>query len=198
MDKQLEQATTIEYKVNYRDIRHPRLEFKTGTLHLILPRNYKKEKQLLQKHQKWINTKQQAIQTALKQTKTKQLNQARTTKQLKTLVSNLTLQYQNELCTRTNKTFYRRMKTKWASYSENRNLTVNTFLQYLPENLIKYIIYHELTHAHERRHNKKFWNLINQKFKDYPTKERDLLIYWFLVQRKLSSSSNTIMQPSSP
>lgn len=45
MDKQLEQATTIEYKVNYRDIRHPRLEFKTGTLHLILPRNYKKEKQ---------------------------------------------------------------------------------------------------------------------------------------------------------
>jgi len=189
MDKQLEPTVAIEYKVTYRNIKNPRLEFKTGTLQLILPKGYKKEKQLLEKHEKWISAKQQAIQTAIKQAKTKQLNQTRTLNQLKTLVYNLTKLYQNELHTKTNKTIFRKMKTKWASYSPRGNLTINTLLRYLPKSLIEYIIYHELTHAHERKHNERFWKMINKKFQNPQTMEKDLMAYWFKVQKTLNNPS---------
>jgi predicted metal-dependent hydrolase len=84
------------------------------------------------------------------------------------------------------------MRTKWGSLSQRKNLTINTLLNYLPEELIQYVIFHELTHTQERKHNDEFWNLINQKFKNYQTNEKDLLIYWFLVQRKLSGASNIV------
>jgi predicted metal-dependent hydrolase len=75
------------------------------------------------------------------------------------------------------------MKTKWASHSQNNNLTINTFLKYLPEDLINYIIYHETAHNIERKHNENFWSLINKKHPDYQTKEKSLLTYWFLIQK---------------
>jgi len=55
------------------------------------------------------------------------------------------------------------MKTKWASHSRNSNLTINTLMKYLPEDLIHYITYHEIAHAIERKHNENFWDIINKK-----------------------------------
>jgi len=40
---------------------------------------------------------------------------------------------------------------------------------------VEYIVYHEITHSIERKHNQNFWNIINKKFPDYQTKEKDLL-----------------------
>jgi hypothetical protein len=180
MDKP--ESVETNYTIDYRDIKYPRLEFKTGTLQLILPKKYKNHQQLLEKHKKWIHQKQQTIQNALQEAKTRQLSQTRTEKQLKNLVNMCIEQYQSELETKINKTIYRKMKTKWASYSQNKNLTINTLTRYLPQDLVRYIIYHELTHSKERKHNEKFWNIIQDKFHDYTAIEKDLLIYWFLVQ----------------
>lgn len=36
----------------------------------------------------------------------------------------------------------------------------------------------------EKRHNSNFWKLIKMEFKDYEKKEKDLLIYWFLIQKR--------------
>jgi len=33
------------------------------------------------------------------------------------------------------------------------------------------------------KHNENFWNIINRKFKDAANKEKDLLTYWFLIQK---------------
>jgi predicted metal-dependent hydrolase len=89
---------------------------------------------------------------------------------------------QKELKTRISRIYFKRMKTKWASHSRNNNLTVNTIVKYLPEDLISYIIHHETAHNIERKHNENFWNLINKKFPDHNAKENDLLTYWFLIQ----------------
>ena len=173
----------IPYSTSYRDIKYPRLEFKTGTLLLVLPKNYEKEKALLQKHKKWIQRKNHNIQTALEQARTTQLNQTCTIEDLKTLTNAIVQQYQNELHTTTNKTFYRRMKTKWASLSKHKNLTINTLIRYLPESFMEYIIYHELTHAkHGKRHNKLFWDKIRRKYPDYQSFEKSLLAHWFQIQ----------------
>lgn len=73
------------------------------------------------------------------------------------------------------------MRTKWASLSHKKNLTINRLMKSLPEHLIKYIIFHEITHAIERRHNDRFWGIISGKFANYRKLDRDLFIYWFRV-----------------
>jgi predicted metal-dependent hydrolase len=182
-----------EYTIIYRNIKHPRLEYKTGTLTLILPKTHKNPEQILQKYQKWIKRKQQTITKALEEAKNKTIIQNRTQKQLETLVDTLVKKYQKELNTKINKVFYRKMKTKWASHSSNNNLTVNTLLKYLPQDTIEYIIYHETAHSIERKHNEKFWSIINKKFPDYQNKEKDLLTYWFLIQQEINQHPN--LQP---
>ena len=179
----------MQYTLDYRNVKHPRLEYKTGTLLLILPKHYKSEKQTLEKYQKWIKKKQLTINKALEEAKTKAINKTRTEKELRTLVTQTAQNYQTELNTSLNKIYFKKMKTKWASHSKNGNLTINTLLKYRPEKIIEYIIYHEITHSIERKHNEKFWNLISKKFKDYPTKEKDLLTYWFLIQKMTPNPS---------
>jgi len=180
----------IEYTIAYRNVKHPRLEFKTGTLLLVLPKTYKNPKQTLEKYKKWIQRKQQTINKALQEAKTKTIVQTRTEKELKSLVNQMVQHFQTELNTHINKIIYRKMKTKWASHSKNNNLTVNTLLKYLPNDVIEYIIYHEITHSLERKHNERFWRLINKKFPDYETKEKDLLTYWFLIQKTINNPTD--------
>jgi predicted metal-dependent hydrolase len=179
----------IQYTLDYRNVKHPRLEYKTGTLLLILPKTYKSEKQTLEKYRKWIKKKELIIRKALEEATTKTINQNRTYKELRNLVNQTAKNYQTELNTKINKIYFKKMKTKWASYSKNGNLTINTLLKYLPENTIEYIIYHEIAHSKERKHNEQFWNIINKKFKDYPNKEKDLLTYWFIIQKMTPNPS---------
>jgi hypothetical protein len=182
----------VDYTVAYRNVKHPRLEYKTGTLLLILPKTSQNEKHVLEKYQKWIHKKEQIIKRALEEAKTKSLDLTRTEKQLRKLVQTLTQKYQAQLNTKINKIIYRKMKTKWASHSKNNNLTVNTLLKYLPQDTIEYIVYHEITHSIERKHNEKFWNIITKKFPDYQTKEKDLLTYWFTIQKTINTNTNKL------
>jgi len=184
-----EKAKTIKYKVDYRDVKYPRLEYKTGTLLLVLPKDYKDETSLIEKHKKWITKKEQIIAEALEEAKERKLNLTRTEKELKNLIHSTVKEYQREFNFKINRIFFRRMKTKWASYSSKRNLTINMLLKYLPNNLIKYVIFHEMTHSIERRHNERFWKVIAKKFRDYQEKEKDLLIYWFLLHKVLFKHS---------
>jgi len=172
-----------EYAVIYRNIKYPRLEYKTGVLTLILPKTHKDPEQILQKYQRWIKRKQQIIEKAIEEAKNKTMTLNRTYGELRALANTLVETYQKELNTKINKIILRKMKTKWASHSKNNNLTINTLTKYLPQELIEYIIYHETAHAIERKHNQNFWSIIAKKFPDYKTKEKDLLTYWFIIQK---------------
>jgi len=82
-----------------------------------------------------------------------------------------------------NNIYFRRMKSKWGSCSLNENLTINTFLKCLPYNLIEYVVFHEMIHLIERKHNGHFWKIISKKFDNYEEKEKELFEYWFLIQK---------------
>lgn len=172
----------IEYETVYRDVKYPRLEFKTGELLLILPKNYRNHGELIEKHKNWILERYSFIEDALRESENKKLLE-RTEEAFRDLVYSFVEDISRELKLNINKVYFRRMKSKWGSCSSKRNLTVNTLLKYLPENLIKYVIFHEIVHLIERKHNEQFWKIISQRFNDYPQKERDLLVYWFLIQR---------------
>lgn len=173
----------IPYKVSYRNVKYPRLEFTTGKLLLVLPLNSKPEI-ILKKHKSWIEKKMKFIKNCLNYSTGIQLIN-RDDNRFKEFIY---LNAKNAECdfkVKFHSIYFRRMKTKWASLSPRKSLTINTFMKYLPAYLIRYIIYHEAAHLIEKRHNGRYWKLIERKFKNYKKMERDMFVYWFKINRKL-------------
>lgn len=64
----------LPYRVERRDVRYPRLEFKTGELLAILPKSWKDETPLLERKMNWISKKYGEIQKAIEKIKTQMKN----------------------------------------------------------------------------------------------------------------------------
>jgi hypothetical protein len=171
----------IPYRVSYRDVKYPRLEFKTGSLLFILPYGFEAE-MLWDKHKSWIIKKAGFIKECIKETPNKKIVE-RTEKEFKDLIHSSVKGASKELGEELNKIYFRTMKTKWASCSSKRNLTINRLMKYLPEHLLKYVIFHEITHLKEKKHSDKFWKRISKKFSNYQELERDLFVYWFQIAK---------------
>jgi predicted metal-dependent hydrolase len=188
---------TPQYTVEYRKVKHPRLEFKTGTLLMILPKTGWTPEQVFEKYANWIKRKQTTINAAIQETTKKAVVKTRTEKMLRTLVNRYAEAAQKDLNTKINRIYFKKMKTKWASHSQSNNLTINKLTKYLPEDLIAYVVFHETAHSLERKHNEAFWSLINNKFPDHNAKENDLLAYWFLIQAaETDKKKNEIRAPT--
>ena len=63
---------------------------------------------------------------------------------------------------RYNKVTLRRQRTVWGSCSPRNNISLNVKLVKLPEELMDYVILHELVHTHEHNHGKKFWAKLDE------------------------------------
>jgi predicted metal-dependent hydrolase len=181
----------IPYKVSYRDIKYPRLEFTSGVLHCILPLGQKPE-YLLHKHKEWILKKKNFINTCLKENNNRKLS-TRTFKDFKELIQSLVKRTCKEMHLKIKGIYFRQMKTKWASLSPKKNLTINKLMKYLPDALIEYVIFHEISHLKERRHNDRFWAIISNKFENYQEMEKQMFIYWFAIHKKYSLVSCIII-----
>ncbi|MBI4187961.1 MAG: M48 family metallopeptidase [Chloroflexi bacterium] len=56
-----------------------------------------------------------------------------------------------------NKVSVRRQRTRWGSCSHRNNISLNMKLVRLPNELMDYVILHELVHTRIRNHSQKFW-----------------------------------------
>jgi len=54
------------------------------------------------------------------------------------------------------------MSSRWGSCSGHNNINLNLHLIRLPEELIDYVILHELAHIKEKNHGKKFWDFLDK------------------------------------
>lgn len=79
-----------------------------------------------------------------------------------------------------NKVLFRKMRTKWASCSSKENITVNSLAQGFPDNLLEYLLSHEVAHIPER-HNRRFWGIVSTRFPNHEELESELFSYWFLI-----------------
>jgi hypothetical protein len=77
------------------------------------------------------------------------------------------------------------MKTKWGSCSSKGNLNFNTFLQYLPDAMVEYIVHHEMVHLIELNHSSRFWNHVKKRYPDYKESEKKLAAYWSLINKNI-------------
>jgi len=173
----------IPYSVSHRNVRYPRLEFRTGELLLVLPFGYKPDP-ILNKHKKWILKKIAFVEDCLKHASDKRRVE-RTEKEFRDLTFSLVKKSLIELGGKLNRIYFRMMRTKWASLSSRRSLTINRLTKHLPEHLLDYVIFHEIVHLKEKRHSDKFWKIVSKKFNNYQKSERDLFVYWFKVVNRV-------------
>ena len=66
-----------------------------------------------------------------------------------------------------NKLTVRSQKTRWGSCSVNKNISLNSKLLFMSENVAKYVVIHELCHTVEMNHSSKFWQLVGDCDEDY-------------------------------
>lgn len=65
-------------------------------------------------------------------------------------------------------------KTRWGSCSIRKNLSFNYKLMQYREEVIDYVIIHELCHLKEMNHSKKFWLLVDEICPDYKSLKKEL------------------------
>jgi len=181
------------YKVLYREIKFPRLEFKSGNLEVILPKGHRIEpEEVVERHKNWIRRRQLFIRDALKGSSSKSLHIERTVEDFKDLVRRIIERHTHRLRVSPRGIYFRPMRTKWASCSNKNNITFNTKLRLLPLSTIDYVVYHELIHLVNRKHDTRFWNTMRKRYRNTDTWEKRLLSYWFLIHRNRNRKGHLI------
>ncbi len=68
----------------------------------------------------------------------------------------------------------REQKTRWGSCSSKDNLNFNWKLMLMPEDVLDYVVVHELAHRREMNHSERFWAIVAEVLPDYRERRRRL------------------------
>ena len=77
-----------------------------------------------------------------------------------------------------NRVLVKSQKTRWASCSQRRSISVNQKLLFIPEDLIRYVLIHELCHTVHLNHSREFWALLSEHDPDFRKKDEQLRSAW--------------------
>ena len=73
-----------------------------------------------------------------------------------------------------NRVFIRNQKTRWGSCSSLNNINLNMKLAGLKEELMDYVILHELVHTRIKNHSREFWRELDKYVGNAKTLDKEL------------------------
>ena len=80
-----------------------------------------------------------------------------------------------------NRVIVKSQRTRWASCSARKTISLNLRLMFLPENLVRYVLFHELSHTRELNHSRRFWAELNALEPRYQQLDAELRTAWRLI-----------------
>jgi predicted metal-dependent hydrolase len=159
-----------------RKVKYTRLEVGLDGLKIIAPKDFEVDKsKILQKHQKWLQNKIEKLNETKRISENLKIYNH---ENLNGLVNFYVNKIGKILKTKPNKVLFRKMKVRWGSCQHEKGIIIfNKFLKYLPEELIKYAILHEMCHLIIKNHKKEFWLLVKKLDSNFKEKEKLLAGY---------------------
>ncbi len=76
------------------------------------------------------------------------------------------------------KTLVKGQKTRWASCSGYKTISLNYKLLFIPHRLVHYVFIHELCHTIHMNHSSNFWDLVSEKEANYKQLDTELREAW--------------------
>jgi predicted metal-dependent hydrolase len=125
--------------------------------------SFDKAKQFAQSKRNWIKKHLYKMRQVEKEhkafsKKSTEINRAEARKKLVNRLNELSEQYGFSY----NKVFVRNQKTRWGSCSSKNNISLNMKLVRLPNEMIDYVLLHELVHTRIKNHTNAFWAELNK------------------------------------
>lgn len=66
----------------------------------------------------------------------------------------------------------RNQRSRWGSCSSKGNLNFNCLLMLMPQEIIDYVVVHELCHRREMNHSQAFWKEVEKVLPDYKARRK--------------------------
>lgn len=93
--------------------------------------------------------------------------------------------YAEKLGVKYKRIFYKTQSSIWGSCSAQKNLNFNVCIMKAPENVIRYLVVHELCHLKEMNHSPKFWAHVGKVIPDFEESKKWLQKDGKIVIRRL-------------
>lgn len=157
----------IPYELKRTKIKNLYIHIKDGRVIVKAPYRLSEKyiKEFVDKKSKWICEKIKEYENNPKK------NEIKITEEdigrLKEVVEISINKYTNLLGVRPNKVRIKDIKYAWGSCTSNKNITINLKLANKSEEIIEYVVLHEMCHLIYMNHSKEFWNLVGKYIKDY-------------------------------
>ncbi|WP_440953173.1 M48 family metallopeptidase [Methanococcoides sp. FTZ1] len=171
----------IPYSLTHRKVKRARLEFRSGKLNVVVPKDFPDHEGLILRHKLWVYRRYTSSIATIENASSKKLVE-RSDTEFQDLVLSFTGSIAEELGVSPEKVTFRKMRTKWGSCSSAGRLNFNRHLIYLPGHLVEFVVFHEMAHLIELKHSPRFWKIIDSRFGNRDHYDRELSAYWYLIQ----------------
>lgn len=168
---------SLEYTIEKRNVKRARLEFRRDSLFIVVPlRRSFDIPSFIKRHEAWIEKKQKHLEI-LKSIYNSGVKYKRTQEELHELIKGFLEKGFEKLEVSPKHLRFRKMRSRWGSCTSVGVVTLNAHIQNLPEDLIWYILYHELCHLKVAGHGKPFKQLMGAEFLDIKKMEQQMKAY---------------------
>ena len=181
----------MDYEIEYKDIGIIRyiknnrakriiISVKPEFVRVTIPRRQtlKNAQKFVEQKKDWIKKHSKHMKALIQKSKElpkidKQEAREKLSKRLAKLAAEHHFQY--------NRVSIRNQKTRWGSCSSMNNISLNMKLLHLPDQLIDYILLHELVHTRVKNHSQDFWNELETVVPNARTVDKQLRDYQFCL-----------------